>query len=1114
MDDLRIWLRHLGLEKYAEAFERNEIDFDILAELSDADLERVGLPLGPRKKLLRALAAAPPAPRGAARDTAERRHLTVMFCDVVGWTALSGTMDPEDLREVMRAYQNLCARAIARYDGFLAQFLGDGILAFFGYPRAHEDDAERAVRTAREIFSAAELLGRPGGEPVRIRVGIASGLVVVGDLVGDATSAEHAVVGETPNLAARLQALAAPGNIVIADTTLRLLRGAFECADLGMQSLKGIAGQVRVWRVDGERKALSRFEAATGKGAGAFIGRDSEVALLVERWHEAAAGEGQVVLLSGEAGIGKSRICVALREQIDSGMKVDAHVGVFLQCSPHHVGSPLHPMVRQIEFACSFGLDDDASARLAKLRGFLERSGHADSPEVVALVAELLSIPACVGLVKLDLPPDRHQAKTLDALAAILLGLARSNPMLLVLEDAHWIDTTTQDLIGRLIDRQRNARMLIVVTHRPEYRPPWVGQTRVTGLSLNRLGRQACEQLIARESANRPLPAEVVEQIVERTDGIPLFVEELTKEVLESGLLKDAGDRYEMIRPLQAFAIPASLQDALMARLDRLAPVREIAQVGAAIGREFAYRMVAKVLQIEERRLHQGLQQLEQAGLLHRRGEPPDATYVFKHALVQDAAYESLLKARRQTLHEEILDALEAQQSGNVITQPELLAHHAEESGQFGKAITYWQQAGERALRRGANVEAIRQLHHALAAIATQPPSAALIEAELSIQNHLGVANMSVHGWGAADTLASFDRARAIAYQVGNLPALMAPLIGLWMINLNRGHLDRCGDVSREMFGAARELGDPGLLLQAHHSAWPLHWLRGDFTQSHEHIERGLALYDEARHADHRLRYLNHDPAMCAHVQGAIVMWVRGFSDAALDHEREGLALARRLGHLTTLTTALYLTCDGQVLRGEVNAVLASTDELLRLCKSAQIVEHVPYARIGLGWALARQGRIEDGRRQVDTGMKLLNALGRRGRISHLIALSAETSLLAGRVDEGLERIRHTLALIEETGERWAEAKARVIHGLLLLHASRDSQAGAEAELVRAIAVARAQGALSYELHAVTALAGIWGEGGERRKAHALLAPVYARFSEGFTTPALQEAKSLLDALE
>jgi class 3 adenylate cyclase/predicted ATPase len=1113
MPDLRTWLENLGLEKYLDLFEREEIDLEVLAELTEAELERLGLPLGPRKKLLRAVAAmthgAGSPPGSPARGDAERRQLTVMFCDVVGWTALSGSMDPEELRELMRAYQNICAQAIARYDGFLAQFLGDGILAFFGYPRAHEDDAERAVRAARDVLGSAERLGRPGGEPVRFRVGIASGLVVVGDLVGDTTSAEDAVVGETPNLAARLQALAAPGEIVIAHATQRLLRGAFECGDLGVQTLKGIAEPARVWRVESERASLSRYEAAAGKGLAGLVGRNSEVGLLLERWREAVAGEGQVIFLSGEAGIGKSRICAALRDRAAAG----EHAGVFYPCSPHHTASPLYPVLRQLEFTSGFASGDDAPTKLAKLLEVLDRSGHAGASETVSLITALLSIPTGDRFPPLDLAPEQQKARTLDALVSMLLGLAARTPVLFVMEDAHWIDPTTQDLIGRAINRLRNSRVLIVVTHRPEYLPPLGGQTHVTKLTLSRLGRQACLQVIANESGNLALPAVVVEQIIEKTDGIPLFVEELTKAVLESGLLRDAGDRYELNGALQPFAIPATLKDALMARLDRLAPVREIAQVGAAIGREFGYGMIAKVLPREESALRDGLRQLEEAELLHRRGEPPDATYIFKHALVQDAAYESLLKARRQKLHAEILAALEGDLAGLAASQPELFAHHASESGQTGKAIAYWQQAGEQALRRGANVEAIKHLRQALAAIGTHPPSAALQEAELFIQSRLGVAHMSVHGWGAPETQASFERAREIGRETGNLPALVAPLLGLWIVNIHRGRLDRGDAASQELFDVARRLGDDGLLLQAHHSAWALHWMRGDFAQAREHVAQGLAIYDEERHADHRILYLNHDPAVCAHSIGAQFEWMSGYPERAQQHELRCLALARRLGHPSTLSTGLWFTCTARVVRGDADAALEHADELLRLCSEAQIVEHVPFARISRGWALARKGQLEEGRLETDIGLALYDASGRKGFKPNLVALGAEVSLMAGRYDEGLERIRSALGLIEEIGEHWAEANARVIHGHLLLHTSREGRAEAEVEFLRALSVARTQGALSLELRAAVALATILGDGGERPRAHALLAQIYARFTEGFATPALQEAKSLLAAL-
>ena len=609
------------------------------------------------------------------------------------------------------------------------------------------------------------------------------------------------------------------------------------------------------------------------------------------------------------------------------------------------------------------------------------------------------------------------------------------------------------------------------------------------------------------------MPDEVVDQIIEKTDGIPLFVEELTKALLESQLLRDAGDRFELARQPAAFVIPATLRDALMARLDRLAPIREIAQVGAAIGREFGYGMIARVLPIGDLRLRQGLLELELAELLHRRGELPNATYVFKHAMVQDVAYESMLKARRRTLHGEILSALECDLRDRGGLEPEVLAHHASESGDPVKAIAYWQQAGDSALRRGANIEAIKNLRHALTTIALQPPGAALKQAELSIQSRLGAAHMSVHGWGSPDTQTCFERARAIARETGNPRALVSPLIGLWIVHLSCGRIDRSMEASRELFGVARELRDDGLLLQAHHSAWPLNWMQGNFALAQEHIDQGLAIHDDVRHADHRILYLNHDPALCARCFGASIEWMRGFPETALQHERDALASARQLAHLTTLTSTLWQTSEAQIVRRDFDAVLSSAQELQHLCADAHIVEHVPYARITGGWAVAQTGQIEDGRREVDAGLALLDANARHARISNLHALAAETSLKAGRYEEGLQRIGVALEIVEAIGERYAEVNIRLIHGHLLLHGADNGAATAREEFSRAIAVAREQGALSHELRATEALARLLGDGGERRSAHALLAPVYARFTEGFSTPLLQEAKALLDAL-
>src|SRR6266700_3479708 len=576
-----------------------------------------------------------------------------MICDLVGSTALSARLDPEDMRAVIDAYHAACARITLTYDGFLAEFRGDGILAYFGYPLAHEDDAERSVRAGLDIIAAIARLETHAAEPLAVRIGIATGVVVVGDLSREGAWREDAVVGETPNLAARLQALAEPGTIVVAASTRRLLGDLFHLRDLGRHEVKGIAEPVAAWEVEGVADSESRFEAVRAAGLTDFIGREDELEFLLERQRLAWKGEGQIVLISGEPGIGKSRLVAALAERIAS----QPHTRLRYQCSPYHTNSALRPFIAQLERAAGFKADDTSEQRLDKLEALLAM-GASPVQAVAPLFAALLSIPFGERYPPLALSPTQQRRRTLAALLDQFEGLARQQPVLLVFEDAHWADATSLELLDLTVERVRQLPVLALFTFRPEFEPPWVGLPNVSTLTLGRLDRDDVENMVAGVTAGRVLPAEVMKQIVAKTDGNPLFVEELTKTVLEAGILVADDGGYRLDGPLPPLAIPETLQDSLMARLDRLAPVREIAQIGAAIGREFSYSLLRVLVGRDETALRHGLAQLQQAGLVFRRGEPPEAVYSFKHALVRDAAYESLLKSRRQVLHLRIAEAL------------------------------------------------------------------------------------------------------------------------------------------------------------------------------------------------------------------------------------------------------------------------------------------------------------------------------------------------------------------------------------------------------------------------------------------------------------------------
>jgi class 3 adenylate cyclase len=847
--DVADWLRSLGLERYEQAFRDNEIDADLLPNLTVDDLKDLGVSLvGHRRRLLDAIArlrdASPGSEAAAAeraiepssasagaephfehdgrpplRPEAERRQLTVMFVDLVGSTALSARLDPEDMRALIGGYQKVCGEVIGRYEGHVAKYMGDGVLAYFGWPRAHEDDAERAVRAALELADAIGRLTADGGRSLAARVGIATGQVVVGDLIGEGAAQEQAVVGETPNLAARLQGLAEPGGVVIALGTERLVAGLFDLADLGSHELKGFGQEVRAWRVVRDSRAESRFAARSATGLTPFVGRQHELGMLLDRFEQAKESEGQVVLLSGEPGIGKSRLAHALIERL-----ADApHTRMRYYCSPYHVNSALHPVIEQLERAAGFEPDDPPERRLDKLETLLGQ-GTNHPAAVAPLIAALLSIPHVTRYPPLDLPAQRQRELTVAALLDQLSGLAARRPVVMVLEDGHWLDPSSTELFERVIERLQTLPVLLLITFRPEFQPPWTSYPHMTALTLNRLGRRHSTEMIAAVAGGKPLPEEVLAQIWAKTEGVPLFVEELTKTVLEADLLEDTGDRYELTGPLPPLAIPATLQDSLMARLDRLAPVKEVAQIGAVIGREFSYRLLAALSRLDEMALQDALSHLVGSELVFRRGTIPDAVYSFKHAFVQDAAYASLLKSRRQQLHAEAAAALREHFPEVADSQPEILAHHCTQAGLTEEAIGYWQRAGHRAAERSAHAEAAAHLSKGLELLRTLPESAERSEQELDLLTALGSILISAKGHGSPEVATIYTRARDLCRSLCDTPHLAPVLQGLRMHHMLRAELPPARMAAEELLALGEMGQDAGCLLEGHRAVGVMHF--------------------------------------------------------------------------------------------------------------------------------------------------------------------------------------------------------------------------------------------------------------------------------------------------
>jgi class 3 adenylate cyclase/predicted ATPase len=1114
--DIDSWLRSLGLGQYEAAFRDNAIDEKVLPRLTAEDLKDLGVGIvGHRRTLLDAIARlrtdasekalstdAVSTPSASPQDRGERRQVTVMFSDLVGSTALSARMDPEDLREVISAYQKCVAETMRRFDGFVAKYMGDGVLVYFGYPQAHEDDAERAVRAGLELVAAVSALASPVS--LQTRVGIATGLVVVGDLIGSGEARERGIVGETPNLAARLQGVAQPNMVIIAEGTRKLLGNLFELEDLGAKDLKGIAVPVRAWAARRASLVESRFEALHAGGLTALVGREEELELLLRRWSRAKTGEGQVILLSGEAGIGKSRLTAALLERLAA----EPHTRLRYFCSPQHTDSALYPIIGQMERAAGLAHDDALEARLDKLDTMLAQS--LTSAQNAALIAEMLSLPNDGRYPALDLTPQQRRQKTLGALIAQMEALSRQNPVLMSFEDVHWIDPTSLEMLGRTVDRIPKLRVLLIVTFRPDFDPPWLGRPYMTALTINRLAEREITAMIDRIVGNRLLPASIRQDIIERSDGIPLFVEEMTKAVLEAGS-ENAAEHVAGAVPSPALAVPPSLHASLMARLDRLGSAKQVAQIGAAIGREFSHALLAAVLQMPEVELESALDRLIVAGLLFRQGMSPDATYLFKHALVQDAAYGTLLRSHRQQLHGRIAATLEEEFPEVIEIQPEILARHSAEAGLDEKAIRYWRTAGEQAVRRASNREAIGHFRQALALNEKQPPHIGRSRTELAIQSQLGPALMSVHGWTAPEVGVAFERAEHLARELESSIDLAPPLAGLWLFHTARGQFSRADGITKELFDVAHTLHDSDVLLQAHHCAWPICWFRGAFTDAKAHADAAMDLYDEVRHARHRFLYLGHDPAVCALSIKSVLQWLLGHPTQGVQSERDAIDLARRLQHVPSLAHALWFVCQAQVARRDAVAVVGTANELLTLSEEHGLPQTRGPALAYLGWAIGQTEDVSRGIRRMEDGLAMQNRLGVRSNLCLTICLLAETYFMAEQYEKGMEQANLAIATSSEIGDRWCLPRIHTIRARLLQTFGQVD--AAEASLQLGVDIAAAQSAKGAQLQAVNSLARLWREQGKPQQARELLAPVYSWFTEGFDKRDLQEAKALLDEL-
>ena len=1125
MQQIASWLEKLGLGQYASRFAENDITFAILSDLTDQDLKELGVSsLGHRRQLLRAIAelnsvekgapklapatAAPVTPR--PHDAAERRQLTVVFCDLVGSTALSARLDPEDMREIVGAYHRSCAEQITKAGGFVAKYMGDGVLAYFGYPQAHEHDAERAVLVGLALVEAVPKLSTMAGSPLQVRIGIATGLVVVGDLIGMGAAQEQAVVGDTPNLAARLQALAEPNMVVIADGTRRLLGNLFELKDLGPRDLKGIVGPARAWAALRASSMESRFDALHMTNLTALVGREEESELLMRRWSRAKTGEGQVVLISGEGGIGKSRLTAAVLERLAT----EPHTRLRYFCSPQHTDSAFHPFIGQMERAAGLTYEDKPQAKLDKLDPVLAQTST--SPQDAALFAEMLSLPNDRRYPALDLTSEQRRQKTLEALTSQLARLASRQPVLMIFEDVHWIDPTSLEALNLIVERIKTVPVLLIVTFRPEFNAPWVGRSHVMSLMLNRLGEREAAAIVARLVGNKELPASIRQDIVERTDGIPLFVEEMTKAVLEAES-EGAARRTVAAAPSSALAVPASLHASLMARLDRLGPAKEVAQIGSAIGREFSHALLASVLRKPEAELGSALDRLIAAGLLFRQGMPPNASYLFKHALIQDAAYGTLLRGPRRALHARIAKTVESHFAETAESRPEILARHCTEAGLIEKAAGLWGKAGQQSLDRSALVEAVAQFTRALEQIQTLPGTPALRRQQIKIQ--VALITPLFHVKGPAESKVAAEQARSLIEQAEALgetledPLLkFSVLFAFWAANLVAFNGDAMRDLAAQFLALAEKQRATGPLMIGHRFTGVSLLLTGDIAAGRGHFDQTIALYDPAEHRPLTVRF-GMDSGVSALIYRSWALWLLGYPEAALVDAEQALKNAREIGQAATLMYALDHAPIPFTLCGDHAAAAAQAQEVVILAEEKGSQLWKALGVLNQGSVLAQTGKASDAIEILISGITAYRTTGATLWTPLYLPRLSRAHAELGQFEEAWRYIGEAMTAVETTKESWCEAEVNRVAGEIALKSLKPDVAKAEAYFGRAIAIAREQKAKSWELRAVTSMARLWRDQGRRKEARDRLAPVYGWFTEGFDTRDLKEAKALLDEL-
>ncbi|WP_425085199.1 AAA family ATPase [Ruegeria profundi] len=1055
MAEIERWLSKHGLAKYASAFADNEIELGDLTELTDEDLVTIGLPLGPRRRFMKAVRATtdgnarPHNTALGASIVAERRQLTVMFIDLVGSTEISQRVDPEDLAEVLRLFKETCAASVADFDGQIASYYGDGIMVFFGFPLAHEEDPERAIRAGLRIIREVPEIRTHA--KLQVRIGIATGLVVVGDLRGEKMFEDGTAMGETPNLAARLQAMAEPGTMIVSPRTHQLAGGAFDYVLQGSFKLKGFTKEVEAWQVTGARDTDSRFRRVEGAALGPLIGRITEYETLSDKWKLARKGEGQIVLVSGEPGIGKSRLIEELRQKAPQG----AHEQIRLQCSPYHFASSFYPIIRRLHHAADLRSEDSDEAKLEKISSVLKNP----SDQVLRLAASLLSIPFEDRLGPLTLTPQQIMDQTHEMLLEHLLADASEKPILLLFEDAHWLDPTTKALMDRLVDRLRDLPVMVVMTFRPEFDPGWALQSNLTKVVLRQLDFQDVKRIANEVAQGQDIPDAMYELVAARSDGVPLYVEEVTKDLLESGDMPDAPIARASGGASAASSVPSALHDALMARLDRLSSAKEVAQIGAVIGPQFSYPLISKVSRFGDTVLRSGLDLLVEAGIVTTSGDDALQIFSYRHALIRDTAYNSLLKTERRVLHARVAKTLDQKTSAVEDAGPEVLAHHYTLAGMAEEAIDCRYLAGQRAVKRSANTEANTQLSLALDLLGDQTTSVERDKREIEIQTLRAGVLRSTAGIAADETGSTYARIRDLCERMDETENLFPVLNGLYSFHLVRGEYDLARVVARQLLDLAETSGETQHQMVAHRAMGAVLFHIGELDPAHAHLEQALALYRPDRDA-HLAYVYGSDHAAITSCFLSLATWMRGEPDKALEIQTQAVAAARDLDHAHSVAQALTYLCMLHLLRRDPDSVTREMEQLEELSNKHAFTFMTLTANVWRSWvkAYASPGphTIKDLKRATDAWW----ASGAGNHKPFFMTLIAEVTLAMGDHEGALTALAEAREHQRLTNEGWAQAETDRVYAL-----AKSSTTPAEADFRQALSRAQDQKARMFALH-------------------------------------------------